>query len=421
MWTQDTYATNPAGTIPESAGDYRYIARQPILDLRGKVHGYELLFRHDRQDFFGGEGELATHTMIDNSVIFGLEDLACGLPAFVNCTAEALTGKHVDLLPPDMAVLEVLETADPVPGLVEACGQLKASGFRLALDNFVWKPSMEPLIHLADYIKIDTKASTETRRLESMVHLRDRACTLVAVKVETRQDYEQSRSEGFTLFQGYYFCRPILVTKRKIPANRILHLQLLHALTDDPLNLFTISELVKSDASLTYRLLRLVNSPVYAIHQQIRSIKDALLMVGDDVFRRIASLAIASEFNAGQPAEILRMALVRARHCELASKLCALDATEQYLLGMFSMLPVMLGTSMEEAIDALPLRDEIRNALLGETNSERIPLDWVEANELGDWLRCDGIALSRGLNLNHLHRCFKEAVWWSDRVFSAAV
>jgi EAL and modified HD-GYP domain-containing signal transduction protein len=419
MCTEDISAPDPAIATPESADACRYIARQPILDLHGRVHGYELLFRNDRQDFFGGEGELATRTMIDNSVIFGLEDLACGLPAFVNCTAEAVIGRHVDLLPPGMAVIEVLETADPVPSLVEACGQLKASGFRLALDNFVWKPSMEPLVHLADYIKIDTKASTKAQRLESMAHLQGRALTLVAEKVETREDYEQSRAEGFTLFQGYYFCRPVLVTKRKIPPpNRFLHLQLLHALKDDPLNLLTISELTKGDASLTYRLLRLVNSPFYAIRQPVSSIKEALLIVGDDVFRRIATLAIASEFNAGQPAEILRMALVRARHCELASKLCALDATEQYLLGLFSMLPAMLGISMEKAIDALPLRDEIRNALLGETNSERTPLEWVEANELGDWLRCDGIARSRGVNLNHMHRCFKEAVWWTDLIFS---
>src|SRR5664279_785103 len=310
MCTEDISAPDPAIATPESADACRYIARQPILDLHGRVHGYELLFRNDRQDFFGGEGELATRTMIDNSVIFGLEDLACGLPAFVNCTAETVIGRHVGLLPPRMAVLEILETADPVPSLVEACAQLKASGFRLALDNFVWKPSMEPLVRLADYVKIDTKASTKAQRLESMAHLQGRAFTLVAEKVETREDYEQSCAEGFTLFQGYYFCRPVLVTKRKIPPNRFLHLQLLHTLKDDPLNLLTISELTKGDASLTYRLLRLVNSPFYAIRQPVSSIKEALLIVGDDVFRRIATLAIASEFNAGQPAEILRMALV---------------------------------------------------------------------------------------------------------------
>ena len=406
---------------PESAPAIRYMARQPILDLRGNVHGYELLFRNDRLDFFGGDSEVATRTMIDNSVLFGIEDLACGLPAFVNCTAEALTGQHVDLLPPNMTVLEIVETADPVPGLVEACRKLKASGFRLALDNFVWKQSMEPLIHLADYIKIDTMASAKAQRLETLAYLRGRAITLVAEKVETREDYEQSRSEGFTLFQGYSFCRPTLVTKRKIPANRMLHLQLLHALKDHPLNLFTIVELIKSDASLTYRLLRLANSPVYAIRHQIRSIKDAMLLVGDDVFRRIATLAIASELNAGQPAEILRMALVRARYCELASRLCAIDATELFLMGMFSMLPAMLDTFMEVAIDPLPLRNEIRNALLGEMNIERTLLEWVEANELGDWMRCDRIALFRGLNQNHLYRCYKEAVWWTEAIFSTAV
>jgi EAL and modified HD-GYP domain-containing signal transduction protein len=115
------------------------------------------------------------------------------------------------------------------------------------------------------------------------------------------------------------------------------------------------------------------------------------------------------------------MALVRARYCELASRLCAIDATELFLMGMFSMLPAMLDTSMEEAIDPLPLRDEIRNALLGEMNIERTLLEWVEANELGDWMRCDRIALFRGLNQNYLHRSYKEAVWWTEAIFSTAV
>src|SRR5580704_10704572 len=123
----------------EGAGGLRHMARQPILDLRGRVHGYELLFRNGPDAVFRGDGDLATRTMLDNTVIFGLEKFTGGLPGFVNCTGETLTGDLVNVLPASMTVLEILETVEPTPGLIEACAKLKASGFRLALDDFIWE------------------------------------------------------------------------------------------------------------------------------------------------------------------------------------------------------------------------------------------------------------------------------------------
>ena len=167
-----------------------------------------------------------------------------------------------------------------------------------------------------------------------------------------------------------------------------------------------LTALLKRDASLTYRLLRLVNSPMCAMRQEVRSIQAALLAVGEDTFRRIAMLAIASELNAGQPAEILRMAFVRGRFCELAAGLCALDPTEQYLLGMLSLLPAMMRLPMEELAPALPLREEIREALLGKANPERILLEWLESHEYADWEACDAIAQADGLGPEDLARCY---------------
>lgn len=414
MATGPTEATTP-GTMPHDlASALRYLARQPILDLRGRVHAYELLFRSGPETAFRGNGELATCTMIDNTIMFGLEKLARGLPGFVNCTAETLTQLKAGLLPPSMTVLEVLEDVEPTPQLIAACMDLKAQGFRLAMDDFIWKPELEPLVRLADYIKIDFLKSDRAERIAMLKRLQRHSVALIAEKVETREDYEEACREGFTLFQGYYFCAPSLVTQHKIPANKISHFQLLRLLQEESLDLNKLAEYVKRDASLTYRLLRLVNSPACAIRQEVRSIQTALLVVGDDLFRRIAMLAIASEFSAGQTPELLRMAFVRARFCELASSLCALDAAEQYLVGIFSLLPAMLHVSMEEVLSQLPLREPIRDALLGHSNAVRCLLQWVEAQEHGDWLRCDAVAKSNALNLDHLHSLYAQAVIWAE-------
>jgi EAL and modified HD-GYP domain-containing signal transduction protein len=412
--------SNSEAAQADSPGALRYVARQPILDLRGRVHGYELLFRAGPEAVFRGDGDFATRTMLDNSVLFGMDKLTGGLPAFVNCTAQALTERLVDVLPPSMTVLEILETVDPTPEVIEACRKLKETGFRLALDDFTWSPKWEPLVELADYIKVDFMLLNASAREQLRRKLKKVAVALIAEKVETQQDYQQACKEGFTYFQGYYFCRPVLMKGRRVPANRLFHIRLLELLRHDPMDLREVGNLVKLDASLAYRLLRLVNSPICAVRQEVRSIEAALVAVGEDAFRRIATVAIGSELNANRPPEILRMAFVRGRFCEVAASLCALDPTEQYLLGVFSLLPAMLEVSMAELAPALPLREKIREALAGVLSRDGSLLMWAERYEHGDWVRCDAIAQSYGLNQEELVRCFQESVIWAESALHLA-
>lgn len=182
-----------------------------------------------------------------------------------------------------------------------------------------------------------------------------------------------------------------------MPANRLSHIEILRLLQNDSIDLRELARQVKRDASLTYRLLRLINSPMCAMRQEVRSVHAALMAVGEETFRRLATLAITSELNAGHPTELLRMAFVRARFCELASTFCGLNSTEQYLLGLLSLLPAMLHLPMRELAPSLPLREEIRHALMGADIEERCLLAWLERHELGDWAVCDAIVIDHAL------------------------
>jgi EAL and modified HD-GYP domain-containing signal transduction protein len=245
--------------------------------------------------------------MLDNTVVFGLEELARGLPAFVNCTVESLTEELVQVLPPSMTVLELSSGAEPTPSLLAACRKLKALGFRLALTDFSANTESRPLADLADYIKVDIHKVDALERANLLRWLAGSTASLVAQNVETQQQYGQVCKEGFDLFQGYYFCRPEPLESHKIPGNRLVHLEILEDLQNDPVDLQRLSQLVMCDASLTYRLLRLVNSPICAMRQEVTSIQTALMLVGEASFRRVAMLAIASDFSTDQPAEILRI------------------------------------------------------------------------------------------------------------------
>jgi EAL and modified HD-GYP domain-containing signal transduction protein len=193
-----------------------------------------------------------------------------------------------------------------------------------------------------------------------------------------------------------------------------VHLEILEDLQNNPIDLQRMSQLVSCDASLTYRLLRLVNSPICAVRQEVTSIQSALMLVGEDAFRRIAILAIASDFNADQPAEILRMAFERGRFCELAAHLSGQVPSEQYLIGMISLFPAMLRILMEDLIRLLPLREKARDALLGMETPESVLLHWVVCQEYGDWEGCDAIIRANHLRADQVMRCHNEAVVWAN-------
>jgi EAL and modified HD-GYP domain-containing signal transduction protein len=407
-------AQQPDSEAQQQYGEMRYVARHPILNLNGRVHGYELLFRNGIDSVFCGDRNQATRTILDDAVLFGIERFTGGLPAFINCSPESLLEELIDVLPSGMTVIELVNTIEPTPELLAACRRLKGIGYHLALDGFVWDQRMQPLVDLADYIKIDFIKSGAAVRQDLKQRLSGASATLVATKVERQGDYAQACKEGFTLFQGFYFCLPEIFANAKVPANRIIHLQILQHLYRDPIDLQKVAQLAMRDASLTFRLLRLVNSPACAIRQEVTSVEAAIMVIGEATFRRIATLAILSELNAGHPPAILNVALVRARFCELAAPLCGLNPAEQYLLGMISLLPAMVWVPMETLAAQLPLRHEIRQALLGTNNPDRRLLAWLESHERGDWKACDAIVQAYSLDREKLVKCYAEAVAWND-------
>lgn len=392
-----------------------HFARQPILNPLGKIYGYELLFRMGGEANFRGDPNAATRSILDQSAIHGLDALANGRTAFVNCTREAIVQEQVRVLPHGKTVLELLETLEPDAELLSACLQLHRVGYRFALDDFSWSDAWVPFLPLVDYIKVDIEQTDMTERMVLMQNLRLHGCAarLIAERVETEEQFQQLRREGFELFQGYFFARPAIVENRVIPTNRLLHLDLLRALLEDPLDQNKLSELVKRDPALMLRLFRLVNSPLYGVRNEVHSIRVALQLVGDAVFRRMATLAVASEMAGGQPSELLLLAFHRARFCEMVAEDRRQDATEQYLLGILSLVPALLNVSAESLVSHLPLRQPIQYALLGAENPERGTLSWLESYEHGNWKRCDELAVSFGLTPEIMAQRYLDSSQWA--------
>ena len=262
----------------------RFIARQTIFDCHRDVYGYELLFRSGWENCFRGDNDDATRKMIADGALYGFHELTNGAPGFVNCTRESLVNGLVTLLP-TTTVLEILETVVGDQEIVDACAHYKSLGYKLALDDFQMHEGMEGLIELADYIKVDFRLSDAKERAGIVALFKDKKVTLLAEKVETEQEFQAALAEGFTLFQGYFFCYPTVFSKKRAATNGANYLYLLSALSGGQFDVVQLSLMLKSEVTLSYQLLRLVNSGAYGRNHEVRSLQDALVLVGEQQFR----------------------------------------------------------------------------------------------------------------------------------------
>ena len=352
--------------------------------------------------------------------MYGFGDLTRGATTFLNCTRESLVEGLVTLLPKS-TVLELLETIEPDEEVLCACRNFKAKGYQIALDDFQYSDRMEGLVELADYIKIDFRLSGKKERSDVRRLLSGSKATLVAEKVETAEELKIAIDEGFELFQGYFFCRPTVFSRRTVPANGVNYLRLLAELCQSPLEVRKVTELVKSEASICFRLLRLVNSVGFGLGQEVRSIQSALVLAGDDQFRKLAMVAIVSESCKKHPEELLIYALQRARFLELLAPYSRQDATEQYLFGLFSLMSTMLDAPMEKVMALLPLRAEVKAALLGKPNEVGASLRLLESYVQGEWRICAEHAALLGICEGDLTHAYVQSLAWAQAVSSIGV
>src|SRR5436190_5730542 len=357
----------PRNTVPlESAappataepGAMVHVARQPILDAKGQVFGYELLYRATQTDTScTAEGDLASARVLTDAVLeVGLDTLTSGRPAFLNLTKPLITSQVATLLPPKAAVFELREDVDVDQAVVDACRDLHARGYRLALDDFVPGSPAEQLMPYVSFVKIDVQLTDMPFVLELPRRYKPHRVTMVAEKVETREVFEATRKAGYTLFQGYYFCRPIMTSGTTLPARHATYLRLLSELNRADLTVHELEALIKQDASLSLKVLRCVNSAALPLRREVRSIHDAVVLLGIGPIRQWASVWCLAGLNTSGSPELATLALLRARSCELvAGDLATVDTSEVFLVGLCSLLDTMLGRPMEEALEHLPL------------------------------------------------------------------
>jgi EAL and modified HD-GYP domain-containing signal transduction protein len=396
-----------------------YVARQPIFNQRKKLLAYELLFRDGAAKYVPSiDGDIATSTVISNTFFsIGMDSLLGGKLSFINFTQNLLTQRVPLLLPKKTTVVEILEDVKPSADLIEACREIVQKGYTIALDDFVYTPELDPLIEMAHIIKFDFRMSTLDEIASYLKRLpRKQRPVLLAEKVENYEEYQAAVQMGFSLFQGYFFCKPEIVQGKEVPGQQLNLMQIIAEVNNPHFKFEKVEQLIAPDVNLSYRLLRYINSAFSAKSQRISSIGQALVYMGQKEIRRFISLIGVSSLAKNKPGELVRTACIRAKFCEQLADLSASKACEAELftLGMFSLIDAIVDQSMQKVMATLPLSANIKSALLS-GNGELIDyLRLVEYYEKGQWDQVAEIAHTLHIDQQKLPECYLDACKWSN-------
>ncbi len=394
----------------------KYLARQPILNRARELFAYELLFRNGIQNSCEGlDLELASTSVLDTSFLIGFEKITAGHRMFINCPRDFLLRDYVSLFPPNLVVVEILENINPDQEIVEACRHLKQAGYSIALDDFVDSPGWAPLVALADIIKVDFRLTGPMEQNEIVSRYAGKNIRMLAEKVETREEYAAAMQMGYSLFQGYFFCRPEMMQHRGLPSFKLAYLELLRAATAPEFDIQELASKIKHEASLTFRLLRYLNSAAFGLRMEIHSVPHALSLLGERELRKWIAVVSVGVLADGKPDELMVVPLVRGRFCESLAPLAGMPghANDLFLMGLLSVMDAILDQPLDSILAELPVRGEIKDALQARTGLYWQLLELAIAHERADWEKVSALVSETGMNEEQVSALYVSAVDWS--------
>jgi c-di-GMP phosphodiesterase len=341
------------------------IGRQQILDRNLNIYAYELLFRGQDFDLTkNSEATQATNQVITDSILeLGLNNLVGSHKAFINFTTQNILEKTPLSLPKDRVVIEVLENIDIDQVIISNLKEFSEQGYIIALDDFILSDEWYPLLEFANIIKLDVLAMGEAKTREAIKHLKPWNIKLLAEKVETHEEFQYLSELGCDYYQGYFFSKPNIVPGKRLGVNQTAAIRLLTIINDPDVEIEKLAKTISLDAGLSYKLLHYINSAFFTLPSKIESIHHAISYLGLREVKRWSNILTLASLST-KPQVILQTSLIRGKMCEELAKLAGEKADHFFLVGILSSLDSILDIPIEEALEQLPVGNDVKNAIL---------------------------------------------------------
>ena len=412
-------ASGEDAPAPAPSARTLYAARQPILGRDSKLEGYEILFRGGPENRFdpGTDVEMASAATIEQgATAFGLDSLVGEHRAYVNLTRRALLGGYHRMLPPERAVIELLENIEPDREVIAACQAIRAEGYTLALDDYTFAPASEPLLDVVDVVKVDFKLARNACDARALEPLHRRRLKLLAEKVETHEEHRAAMSAGYHLFQGYFFCKPQMIQTRDLAPSKLSALRFLSEVSRDESSFDKLEDIFRQDPALTVRLLRYLNSAAFGWRHEIGSLRHALNVIGLRPLRQWAMMMGLLSLADDKPHELSLTALSRARFAEKIAPDSGLRERggELFLGGMLSLVDTMIGRPLAEVLASLAVPESVRAALTAGEQPLGPAIKLVTAYQTGDWTNVDAARADCPVDDGALDRAYVDSLSWAE-------
>ena len=397
-----------------------YVARQPIFNTDQSVYGYELLYRgFSKNNTEKVDGDTATSEVLINSFsTIGIESITQKKRAFINFTKKLLVKEVPTIFDKEIIIVEVLENIEINQQMIAICKKLKDKGYIIALDDFIFDESYLPLLKIADIIKVDFLYSTQSQRKKIESIAREHAVTLLAEKIETREEFERAKELGYSYFQGFFFKKPEIFEGDEIPVYPNNYFMALDELNKKEPDFNKVADIIRNDMSLSYKLLKLINSAAFGMRTEVKSIKQALVILGIAEMKKWLNLIVLKKIAKNEPKEIMRTALIRAKTAEEIGKeiVTNVNPSELFMVGLFSMLDTLMHQDKKILMEDLPISQRIKDAILGKEGIYRDILQLIISYEEGSWNMVDIFCKKLELNKEKISTSFISSIEWGENV-----
>lgn len=393
-----------------------HVGRQPIFNRELQVFAYELMSHGGDAATTNAAADKTTSQVIINAFMeIGIDKIVGKHPAFIKLAERFLTTDTQLPLPPDKVILKIPGYIQVNATVIAAATRLTHAGFKLALDDYLVHKHLQPLAALASMIDINIEGFDKPALAAHIKILKKLHPTLLVDYVKTHEEYEYCRDLGVDYFQGYFLSRPRIVSGEALATNKMSIMNLLATLHNPETDTDAIEQAISHDVSLSYKILKLINSAFFNAPKKIESIKHAVMMLGRKQLCTWASMMALTGMD-DKPREQVLIALIRAKTCELLAKTAKLKPLDAFFtIGMFSALDLLMDHSLEELINPLPLADNLKAALLNREGDLGAALNCTLAQETADWVN---IRFAK-LTPNELTAANIEAIQWAEEILNS--